>query len=350
MPPAIAENQYTVILNDISNIYQEADAKLEKARNQILTQAYWAIGRRIVTEEQENKFRAGYGNKLLERLSTDLTQRHGKGFSLRNLAYMRKFYVTFPILQTSAELPWSTYQVLSTVKDKEDREHLLEEAVRKNWSVRELKETIQKEDIDVQPVDFKEVAEQPATSNQQQLKEQRGLLCTYKIRLCPVEGRSGLVPLLDCGFTLLREVPLEGVESGRDGMLLEWDGKAFKSSTAKETQLYTFKATLERVIDGDTLVCVIDCGFGTWVRQKLRLRGIDCAELATQKGQTAKAFVEGELKGKSIVVKTYKTDKYDRYLTDIFYAPSKATPEEISQEGVFLNQELLDKDLAARVD
>ncbi|HLF17748.1 MAG TPA: DUF1016 N-terminal domain-containing protein [Candidatus Omnitrophota bacterium] len=350
MPTAIAENQYTVILNDISSIYQEADAKLQKARNQILTQAYWAIGRRIVTEEQENKFRANYGEQLMERLSKDLSARHGKGFSTRNLAYMRKFYVTFPILQTSAELPWSTYQVLSTVKDKEDREHLLEEAVRKNWSVRELKETIQKEDIDTQPVDFKELGEQRTASSEQPLKEQRGLLYTYKIRMCPVEGKTGLVPLVDCGFTVLRDVELEGFKSAREGMLVEWDGKKFEESKAKETQLYTFKATLERVIDGDTLLCVIDCGFGTWVRQKLRLRGIDCAELVTQKGQAAKAFVESELKGKALVIKTYKTDKYDRYLADIFYAPAKTSPEETATEGAFLNQQLLDKDLAVRVD
>lgn len=85
------------------------------------------------------------------------------------------------------------------------------------------------------------------------------------------------------------------------------------------------------------------------VSQKLRLRGIDCPELDTEEGRRAKRFVESRLKGcEFIVVKTYKdtTDKYDRYLADIFYAAGAGDPSLVAREGKYLNQELLDEKLA----
>jgi endonuclease YncB( thermonuclease family) len=56
-----------------------------------------------------------------------------------------------------------------------------------------------------------------------------------------------------------------------------------------------------------------------WLREKLRLRGIDCPELDTPEGRAAKRFVEAQFKLASrIVVTTTKPDKWDRYLSDIF--------------------------------
>ena len=69
-----------------------------------MTTSYREIGRRIVQAEQQGKRRAGYGEQLIERLSLDLTQQFGRGFSVRNLEQMRLFYVTWSIPQTvSAE-------------------------------------------------------------------------------------------------------------------------------------------------------------------------------------------------------------------------------------------------------
>ncbi|MFH2006501.1 MAG: thermonuclease family protein [bacterium] len=45
----------------------------------------------------------------------------------------------------------------------------------------------------------------------------------------------------------------------------------------------------------------------------------------------------------------YKTDKYARYIADVFYYTEKATPAVTFERGVFLNQELLDKGLAVRL-
>ena len=50
-----------------------------------------------------------------------------------------------------------------------------------------------------------------------------------------------------------------------------------------------------RVIDGDTLLVDVDVGFGISCFQRLRLRGIDSAELGTLKGNQAQRFLESEL-------------------------------------------------------
>lgn len=82
----------------------------------------------------------------------------------------------------------------------------------------------------------------------------------------------------------------------------------------------------------------VDLGFRTYSRQKLRLRGIDTPELPPTEGVKAKAFVEEILKrSKIITIKTYRKDKYDRYLADIF----------VGSKEIFLNQKLLDEKLAA---
>jgi predicted nuclease of restriction endonuclease-like (RecB) superfamily len=137
--------------------------------NALMTASYWEIGRRIVQAEQKGKRRAGYGEQLIERLSADLTQQFGRGFSVRNLEQMRQFYLTWAIPQTpSAEsakqqpaiptkksqtpsallswselanaftLPWSAYVRLLSVKDDHARQFYETEALRGGWSVRQL--------------------------------------------------------------------------------------------------------------------------------------------------------------------------------------------------------------------
>ena len=66
--------------------------------------AYYEVGRLIV-EAQGGEARAKYGNKLIKEYSERLTKELGKGYSTRNLALMRKYYIKFKNLQTlSAKL------------------------------------------------------------------------------------------------------------------------------------------------------------------------------------------------------------------------------------------------------
>jgi endonuclease YncB( thermonuclease family) len=119
---------------------------------------------------------------------------------------------------------------------------------------------------------------------------------------------------------------------------------AYKLRTTERTQkdLYTYNALVERVVDGDTLKVHVDLGFGQWTRQTLRLRGLDCPEVGTRDGDAAKAFVQSYLKEASqIVIRSSKSDKYDRYLADIFIPQDKG-------EDIYLNDLLLEKGQAER--
>ena len=91
---------YGQLVSDISGLLEQARRGAARTVNAILTATYWEIGRRIVEHEQGGKATSEYGEKLLERLSTDLTARHGRGFSRSNVAHMRAFGLAWEIVQT----------------------------------------------------------------------------------------------------------------------------------------------------------------------------------------------------------------------------------------------------------
>ncbi|MBF0103727.1 MAG: thermonuclease family protein [Deltaproteobacteria bacterium] len=110
--------------------------------------------------------------------------------------------------------------------------------------------------------------------------------------------------------------------------------------------LHVYKAVVESVVDGDTLLVRIDLGFNVWVAQRIRFRGINCAEMSDG-GEAAKTYVAEQLKDiPFIVIKTYKTDMYGRYVADVFYSPTLKDKEAVAEDGIFLNQEILKAGLA----
>ena len=92
----IGPGHYNNLLDRIGNILVEARTKVVREINKAQVLAYREIGREIVEFEQKGKLRAEYGQRLLIKLSEDLTQKFGKGFSADNLQLMRKFCMTFP--------------------------------------------------------------------------------------------------------------------------------------------------------------------------------------------------------------------------------------------------------------
>ena len=134
------------INEDIRSILAEARRITARAVNTAMVTAYWLIGKRIVLEEQKGQDRANYGEKLLKKLSKELTAEFGNGFSYSNLYNMRLFYQTY----TDAEkfytlcinLSWSHNRLIMRVSDANAREWYLREAASANWSVRELERNI----------------------------------------------------------------------------------------------------------------------------------------------------------------------------------------------------------------
>ncbi len=90
-----------------------------------------------------------------------------------------------------------------------------------------------------------------------------------------------------------------------------------------DVQLYTYKATIPRVVDGDTVEASVDLGFGITSKMKLRLLGVNTPEIVgdqREKGLEAKHWLEVVVKDRDVVVQTVKDkkDKYGRYLAVIW--------------------------------
>jgi len=141
-------------------------------------------------------------------------------------------------------------------------------------------------------------------------------------------ARSKGIVVVDCGFNIWREIKRRDV-------------KLYGQAS------YTYPAKVESVIDGDTLWVIVDCGEGILTRQKLRLHLIDAPERKTPEGEKVTRFVRRVLrKTPDIVVCTHHYDKYTRYLADVFYLPDSTNPKTIYAQGIYLNQQLIDKGLA----
>lgn len=107
--------------------------------NITMVHAYWEVGREIVEEEQRGQVRSGYGSQLIANFAKRLTREFGTGHGARNLAYMREFYQAYPNLHAlRANLSWTHYRLLLSVRKPDARRFYEVEAARANWSTREL--------------------------------------------------------------------------------------------------------------------------------------------------------------------------------------------------------------------
>jgi micrococcal nuclease len=89
--------------------------------------------------------------------------------------------------------------------------------------------------------------------------------------------------------------------------------------------IYIYKASLIRVVDGDTVDLIIDLGFDTSRYERFRLYGIDAPELRTEAGKEAKAWLSEALQPLEVIyVQTLqhktkaKRDKYGRFLAVLY--------------------------------
>ena len=120
----------------------EAQQQVYTAVNFAMVTAYWNIGKSIFEACGEND-RAAYGKQVLKYISERLTEEFGKGFNLRNLRYMRQFYLAFPNVNAlRSELSWTHYRSLMRVTDEKARTFYLEECAKSGWSSRQLERQI----------------------------------------------------------------------------------------------------------------------------------------------------------------------------------------------------------------
>ena len=262
------------------------------------------------------------------------------------------------------QLSWTHYRALITVADEEKRLELLDRAVKSDWTAEALEAEVRKTNARL-----RESSSSHLRKSIELLTPRKGVPYTYrliqteKIHTRTVQSKSTDAEVLahkarvhpgkpelkiDLGFSSFKEALMRGRTALKAGDIAEsiWvKGDTYRLEKAKgktESDLFTYYAEIERVVDGDTIIAQVDLGFGVTTRQYLRLRGIDSPELDTARGKQAKHFAESELKSVPyVIITSIKSDKYDRYLADIFYI--KTGKEQ------FLNNQLLTRGLALRV-
>jgi len=130
-------------LSEVKGIIQQARTNAVRSVDFCRVQMYWALGKRILEEEQDGKERADYGTYLLKNLSKELVPEFGSGFSVRQLELCRQFYREYPIANTvCSQLNWSQYKLLIAIADKDKRIYYQLEAINNAWTKRELERQI----------------------------------------------------------------------------------------------------------------------------------------------------------------------------------------------------------------
>ena len=131
--------------------------------------------------------------------------------------------------------------------------------------------------------------------------------------------------------------------------------------------MYEYKCEVDRVVDGDTVDVIIDCGFSIFHKARVRMYGIDTPESRTRykdekaRGLMSKDFLSNMLKKGDVIIKTKKDKKgkfgrilgelhvgdtninqslIDKFLAVEYYGQSK---EEIEKEHIINRQTLIAK-------
>tara|TARA_R110002012_G_scaffold45353_3_gene120607 strand:- start:4508 stop:4858 length:351 start_codon:yes stop_codon:yes gene_type:complete len=110
--------------------------------------------------------------------------------------------------------------------------------------------------------------------------------------------------------------------------------------------MYTYNAKLERVVDGDTVDALVDLGFDTWKKVRIRLNGIDAWESRTrdlkekEKGLAAKKYLIEQIQScdNKFVLVSHGVGKFGRCLGELF----------LEKDGLSLNEKLITEGHAVR--
>lgn len=104
--------------------------------------------------------------------------------------------------------------------------------------------------------------------------------------------------------------------------------------------MYEYKATVERIVDGDTYDLEVDLGFSVKIKHRFRLNGIDTPEIWRPKseaerehGEAATEFVTNLMAGSIVTVKSHKLGIYGRYDADITLSDGRDLATVLREEG-----------------
>lgn len=133
---------------ELRTLINSSRQRLAGAVNAELTRLYWSVGERLRAEVLRGAERASYGDQLMNRVGEQLAQEFGRGFEAKNLRRMVQFAQTFPepeiVATLSRQLSWSHFVNLLPIKNEPARQYYAEQAVTQTWSVRELRQQIER--------------------------------------------------------------------------------------------------------------------------------------------------------------------------------------------------------------
>jgi len=128
---------YAELLRILKERIRSAQVRTTLTVNRELVLLYWQIGREILSIQKSKK----WGAKVIDRISTDLRREFPgiKGFSSRNLKYMRAFANTYLdeqfVQQVVAQIPWGhNVRILDYVKDSIERKWYIRKTIEHSWS------------------------------------------------------------------------------------------------------------------------------------------------------------------------------------------------------------------------
>ena len=137
MTNELIPSDYQTFLQSIRTHVQRAQLQALVAVNKELILLYWQIGRAILERQKER----GWGAKVIDQLSEDLHAAFPemKGFSQRNLKYMRSFAEAYPqeqfVQEVLAQITWYHHiTLLEKVKDEKERLWYIQQAAEHGWS------------------------------------------------------------------------------------------------------------------------------------------------------------------------------------------------------------------------
>lgn len=314
---------YDQLVHAIREARAASAQRIEQAVEQEKVREAWETGKLIDEHVLQHKERADYGTYVIERLAGDLEM------DRTELYRMLEFARAYPIVVPGQQLSWSHYKALLPITDSKKREEIAEEAVRGSWDRDRLREEIRRRRLSENP--------EETVSGSERLIAQKGILDTYRIVM--LEGR----PVIHLGFSNYLELSRKDAKRFKEGDIIRVSkGKPQLAKAATESlvpfQVFSYRVKVLEITDGDTFWALVDLGFGITTKQQLRLRGLDAPEIETAEGKEAKAFLESVLASPlPVIITSSHSDKYDRYLADVWVGER------------YINQELIDQGLAHRV-
>lgn len=313
-PPQVYETLFTHFCQIYETTLLHAELQYSDQKNR----AYLQMGRRIDHLLTNAKKKGHYGKRLVPSLCNSLKQKYGTCPSSRTIRYMQQFAKSYTASTLNPHISWSHYCILLSVDHKAARQNLEKQVISQNLSREKLQQLVS-------------------------MRRQQQGTSSAVFPLIPRKGQphltqvlhssTGAPSALDLGFGV-RHIPtsLDLSKYAHGTILRRTANRHFTPLDCAPGERYCYNASVERIIDGDTVKMQIQLTATIFITERLRLRGVDAMESGTPEGDKAKRALTRLLKTKStLTIYTYSTDRYGRYVADLI------------ADGNYINKILVEK-------